>query len=256
MKKIVITLVLALLVNLVKAQYDKIFAVLRFDNLENKVKDGYGTKTNPIESGAFINMGDDKSRRTGMRKLFNSYRWPNGSKIDFSKRFSTQGGSKGIIDCYTLINPETKDTVLVYVDPYKTSEQYYVPKGLIAFTPSILKPEIEPILEQIQEINKADDGAALKLHAGEILRYLTINFDQNILIDQDRLKFLLEDKEVDKNLTGFLMRSYIFNKYYALAKDIDNEKDFAFDQMKNNYKKYMKAHPETVTGKLDEQLKE
>lgn len=255
MKKIFMTLVLALLVSLSQAQYRKILSVLQFDNLENTVKQDYGSQTNPVESGAFMSIADDKGKRAGMRKLFNSYRWPNGGKIDFSKRFSTKGGSKGIVDCYTLVNAETKDTLLLYVDPYKISETYYVPKGLVALTPSIMKPEIEPVLEQIQEINQAEDGMVLKLHAGNILRYLSQNFDQNLLIDQEKIKFLLEDEKADKALTGFLMRSYIFNKFYALAKDIDNEKDYAFEKMKANYKNYLKAHPETETGKLDEQLK-
>lgn len=254
MKKILVMLILALSVNLAQAQYQKIIAVLQFDNLENTVKENYGSQTQPIESGAFISIADDKGKRVGMRKLFNSYRWPNGNKINFSMRFSTKGGSKGIVDCYTLVNPESKDTVRLYVDPYKISEKYYVPKGLIALTPDIMKPEIEPILEQIQEINAAEDGAVLKLHAGDILRYISQNFDQNLLIDQDRVKFLLEDKEADKSLTGFLMRSYIFNKFYALAKDIENEKDYAFEKMKASYNNYMKAHPETVKGKLEERL--
>ncbi|MGV3545606.1 MAG: hypothetical protein ACO1N4_00995 [Pedobacter sp.] len=256
MKKILITLVLALIVNLSKAQYRKILSVLQFDNLENRVKDDYGSKSNPVESGAFINFSDDKARRAAMLKLYNSYRWPNGDKIDFSKRHSTRGyGSKDIVDVYTLINPETKDSLLLYVDPYKASEKYYVPKGLTPLTATMLKPQVEPILEQIQEINKADDGVALKLHAGDILRYLSANFDQNVLIDQERLKFLLEDKDADKSLTGFLMRSYIFNKFYALAKDVENEKDYAFEQLKASYKSYMKAHPETSKGKLEEYLK-
>lgn len=256
MKKIFTTLFFALLINFAQAQYRKILSVLQFDNLENTVKSGYGSREYPIESGAFINLADQKSRGEKMRRLFNSYRWPNGNKIDFSKRHSTQGaGSKGIVDVYALVNPETSDTIRLHVDPYKAAEKYFVPKGLTALTAATLKTEIEPILEQIQEINNAEDGAALKLHAAGILTYLTQNFDQSLLVDQDRLRFLLEDKETDKSLAGFLMRSYIFNKFYALAKDIDNEKNYAFEQMKTNYNKYIQVHPEAEIGKLAEVLK-
>ena len=238
-----------------QAQYRKVLAVLQFDNLVNEVKPNYGTLEQPLESGAFINLMNPQLRNAGFIRLFNSYRWPNGQKIDFSKRGSTKGGSNGIVDRYVLINPENSDTVLLYVDPYKTSEKYYVPKGLIALTPATLKTEIDPILQQIEEINKAEEGSKLILHAGEVMRYISPNFDQNKLIDHEKVKPLLDDKEVDKLLAGYLMRSYIFSKYYALAKDIENESDYAFEQMKANFKKYIKLNPETNTGKLGEYLK-
>ena len=255
MKKILITLVLALIVNLSKAQYRKILSVLQFDNLENRVKDDYGSKSNPIESGAFINFADDKARRAAMLKLYNSYRWPNGDKIDFSKRHSTRGyGSKDIVDVYTLVNLETKDTLKLHVDPYKTSERYDVPKGLVALNVAILKPEIEPILQQIEEVNQAEDGTKLKLHIGEIMNYISRNFDQNLLIDLDNLEFLQKEKGADKDLTTHLMIIYVMNKYYALAKDIDKEADYAFLKMKENYRKFVEANPTAKTGNLRDRL--
>ncbi len=241
--------------NFSQAQYRKVLAVLQFDNFVNEVKPKYGTLEQPLESGAFINLMDPQLRNAGFVRLFNSYRWPNGQKIDFAKRGSTKGGSKGIVDRYVLVNPETSDTVLLYVDPYKTSNQYYVPKGMIALTPTLLKEEIEPVLKQIEEINQAEEGSKLILHAEDVMRYVSTNFDQNKLIDNDKVKPLLEDKEVDKMLAGYLMRTYIFSKYYALAKDIEKESDYAFEQMKTNFKKYMKLNPETNTGKLGEYLK-
>lgn len=244
-----------LLANCSQAQYRKVLAVLQFENLVNEVKPKYGTLEQPLESGAFIHLMNPQLRNAGFIRLFNAYRWPNGQKIDFSKRGSTKGGSKGIVDRYVLVNPETGDTVLLYVDPYKTSDQYYVPKGMIALTPALLKAEIEPVLKQIEEINQAEEGSKLILHAEEVMRYVSVNFDQNKLIDNDKVKPLLEDKEVDKMLVGYLMRTYIFSKYYALAKDIENEADYAFGQMKTNFKKYMKLNPETNTGKLGEYLK-
>lgn len=255
MKKILMTLIFALVANLVQAQYRKILSVLQFDNLEHKVKSDYGSKTNPVESGAFINLNNPQSRNAGFVRLFNSYRWPNGEKINFSKRHSTQGlGSKGIVDVYTLVNPETGDTILLYVDPYKTSEKYNVPKGLFALDATILKSEIEPILQQIEEVNNAEDGTKLKLHIGEIMNYISSNFDQNQLIDLTQLEFLRDDKKADKELTTHLMMIYVMSKFYAMAKDIDNERDYAFDKMKANYKKYIKANPQAERGKLGEKL--
>jgi hypothetical protein len=233
-----------------QAQYEKIFAVLRFDNLVNEVKEGYGTLEQPLESGAFINLMNAQLRNAAFVRLFNSYRWPNGQKIDFSKRGSTKGGSKGIVDRYILVNPETSDTVFLYVDPYQTSSKYYVPKGMVALTPNLLKTEIDPILQQIEEINQAEEGSKLILHAGDVMRYISANFDQHQLIDSDKLKPLVDDKTADKSLVGYLMRSYIFNKYYALAKDIDNAGDYAFAKMKKNFEKYMKFNPEANTGQL------
>lgn len=255
MKHLLLFLSLLLLANFSQAQYRKVLAVLQFDNVINEVKPTYGTLEQPLESGAFINLMNPQLRNEVFVRLFNSYRWPNGQKIDFSKRASTKGGSKGIVDRYILINPESSDTVFLYVDPYKTSNEYYVPKGMIALTPALLKEEIDPILKQIEEINQAEEGSKLILHAGEVMRYISTNFDQNKLVDHDKVKPLLEDKEADKMLVGYLMRSYIFSKYYALAKDIESESDYAFDQMKANFKKYTKLNPETNTGKLGEYLK-
>jgi hypothetical protein len=255
MRKILITLITVCNVQIASAQYSKIMKVLQFENMVNQEMPDYGSLEKPIESGAFVNLLDGEGRANGMRKLYNSYRWPNGKRIDFSKRFSTKGGSKGIVDCYILVNPITKDTLQLYVDPYKTSDKYYIPKGLIALNPELLKEEIETILEQIQEVNEAQDGEALKIHAGEILRYLASYSYQNLLIDQDQLKPLMQNMKADKTLVGFLMRSYMFNKFYALAKDLENEKAYAFEQMKANYANFIKVHPNYAEGDLDKYLR-
>ncbi|MGE6218321.1 hypothetical protein ACQKCH_00740 [Nubsella zeaxanthinifaciens] len=255
MRKTLLTLIAVCAVKIASAQYAKIMQVLQFENVTNEEMPLYGSIEKPIESGAFINLLDAGSRANGMRKLYNSYRWPNGGKIDFSKRFSTKGGSKGIVDCYTLVNPTTKDTLRLYVDPYKTSEKYYIPKGLIALNSNLLKDEVEPILQQIQEINQAQDGEALKLHAGEILNYLSSYSFQNLLVDQDQLMPVMQDKEADKTLIGFLLRSYMFNKFYAMAKDLGNEKAYAYEKMKASYANFVKVHPDFAKGKLDDYFK-
>ena len=256
MKHFFFSLSLLLLANLVNAQYKKIFSVIRFDNISTKEKSDYGTKTNPIESGAFINMADPQTRNASFVRLFNSYRWPNGDKINFAKRHSTQGfGSKGIVDVYTVVNPETKDTILLYVDPYKKSEKYGVPQALIALDEKILKSEIEPILQQIEEVNNSEDGSKLKFHIGDVMNYISSNFDQSQLIDLNHLEFLQKDKKADQDLTTYLMMVYVMNKYYALAKDLDNVSEYAFEKMKVSYKKYMQMHPEVERGKLADVLK-
>lgn len=56
MKKIFTTLALALFVSIAQAQYSKILSMIQFDNLENKVLDDFGTKANPIKSGAFMHL--------------------------------------------------------------------------------------------------------------------------------------------------------------------------------------------------------
>lgn len=255
MKHFFFSLSLMLVSTFAQAQYQKIFSIIRFDNLTMQVKADYGTKTNPIESGAFINLADVKARNAGFVRLFNSYRWPNGDKINFSKRHSVNGfGSKGIVDVYTLVNPETEDTLKLHVDPYKTSEKYDVPNGLIALNLNILKSEIEPILTQIEEVNHAEDGTKLKLHIGEIMNYISKNFDQNELIDLNNLEFLRKDSAADKDLTTHLTMIYLMNKYYALAKDIDKEADYAFLKMKDSYHKYVKANPGANIGSLNERL--
>lgn len=244
-----------LISSIAQAQYHRIFSVIRFDNLRAQVKADYGTKMNPIESGAFMSMADAQARNAAFVKLFNSYRWPNGDKIDFSKRHSTRGaGSKGIVDVYILVNPQTKDTLRLHVDPYKTSDSYDVPKGLIALNLVVLKSELEPILQQIEEVNRAEDGTKLKLHIGEIMNYISKNFDQNQLIDLKQLEFLQKDKVADKDLTNHLMMIYVMNKYYALAKDINKEADYAFLKMKENYQKFVKANPAVNTGTLSDRL--
>lgn len=255
MKHFLLSFGILLTSSLAQAQYKKIFSVIQFDHITDQVKADYGTKANPLESGAFMIMANPQARNACFVKLFNSYRWPNGDKIDFSKRYSTRGaGSKDIVDVYTLVNPDTKDTIWLHVDPYKTSEKYDIPKGLIALNATILKTEIEPILEQIEEVNQAEDGTKLKLHIGEIMNYISRNFDQNQLIDLNKLEFVFQDKKADKVLIDYLMMIYVMNKYYALAKDIEKETDYAFLKMKENYKKFVKANPEAEKGKLDESL--
>lgn len=249
MKNTILLFLLIISAHLSQAQYAKILSFMQFSNLENKIDEQFGTKEHPIGSGAFMEITDKQKIQERMFKLHNSYRWPNGQKINFSKRSSTKGGSL-IIDCYTLVNPATKDTLLLYVDPYILSEKFFIPKGLIATTSGLIKSEIEPVLTQIEELNKCDREEDLKLHTIDILRYIGGNYNQALLIDQDRLKILIEDKALDKSLVGVMMRSYIFNKFYALAKDIPNEQEYAYQQMKLSFEKYLKNHPETVTGEL------
>ncbi|WP_199117277.1 hypothetical protein [Pedobacter sp. ASV28] len=239
-----------------KSQSQIIINEMAFIGLENTIKKGYGSKEDPIPSGAFINIADAQNRSDKMRRLFNSYRWPDGQSIDFSKRFSTANASgKGIVDCYTIIKPGTTDTLSIFVDPYQKAEKYFVPEGLSAITPQLLKKELEPILKQIDEINNADDGAALKIHAANILAYLGGKLNYTFLIDEGNLKAIASDKIAEEALKDYLFKSYVFNKFYAYAKEIANEQSYAFDKMKLQFQKYLLAHPNANTGALKDILK-
>jgi len=65
----------------------------------------------------------------------------------------------------------------------------------------------------------------------------------------------MTDEGADKDVKSFLMRAYIFNKFYALATSIDDPKDYAFSKMKSNYQKLKTSHPELKFGDLNELLK-
>lgn len=235
-----------------KSQSPELLKIMTFEGLENQVKADYGSKANPILSGAFININD----QTKMLKLKNSYRWPDGQLIDFTKRFSTHSeDGKGIVDCYTLIKPGTADTIKLFVDPYKVSPVYYVPKGLTALTLPLLGKELAPYLTLAEELESSKDAFILKDQAVKLLGYIGSAIGIAPFSDQDILKSLTTDKEIDPGLRSFLFRAYIFNKFYAYGKNIPNEKMYAFDKVKLNFQKFIVAHPEVKTGGLNEWLK-
>jgi hypothetical protein len=230
----------------VNAQSPELLKFMTFENLQNVEQANYGSKTNPIQSGAFINVND----RSKMIKLKNSYRWPDGQPIDFSIRGSLQSSDgKGIIDCYTLVKPGTSDTIKLYVDPYKISDFYYVPKGLVAINLPLLKKEIAPYLKLVEELEADKDAINLKDQATKLLSYISSALGTSPFVDSGLTRFI-DDKEIDPALKSFLFRSYLFNKFYAYGKGFENEKSYAWNKMKQTFQKYIALHPDAKIGNL------
>ena len=251
MNSILTLLLLTFLSLFANAQSPELLKIMTFEGLENTKKQGYGSKEDPILSGAFINVTD----RTKMVKLKSSYRWPDGTLIDFNKRFSTASADgKGIVDCYILVKPGTTDTVKLFVNPYKESTVYYVPKGLKAVNITDIKTEIAPLLKLVEEMEESNDAFTLKNQAAAVLTYINATLGTTLFTDSDQLKTLMADKEADPLLKSFLLRAYIFNKFYAYGKSIANEKAYAFNKVKENFQEFIIAHPEVKTGGLKEAL--
>ena len=230
----------------------ELLKAMTFNGLENKVKQGYGTKADPIPSGAFKYISERPKMHNQMLKLKNSYRWPNGEKIDFSKRFSTRNeAGTGIVDCYSLIKPGTTDTIFLFVDPYKEEMAYFVPEGLTAVTLPVIKDELQPLVKQIDENKIATDVFPSKEITMELLGYMYNHFGVSLFMDPDKLSAVVADKEADKELTSNLLRYYMISKFYAYAKDIKDPKQYAFDQMKIAFQKYIQLHPEVKIGDLN-----
>jgi len=261
MKKIatlLLTLLFVITAIAVKAQSPspELLKLITFEGLQNKVKKNYGTLEDPIPSGAFKNITDDNNRRSKMLKLMNSYRWPDGKTIDFSKRYSTRAADgKQIVDCYTLINPGTADTIKLFVDPYRDSTVYFVPKGLAAVTLPQLAEEIAPYVKQIEEMEAAPNAYILKESSSQTLVFLGQKIGFSAFVDNDMLSGIIADKEADKELTDFLVREYIFNKFYAYAKNLPDSKKYAFSKMKDNFQEFTAAYPDVNTGNLKITLK-
>lgn len=229
---------------------------ITFSGLTSEVKADYGTADYPIPSGAFKNIADRPKMQLQMFKLSNSYRWPNGEKVDFSKRYSTANKSgTGMVDVYTLTQQGSKDTIRLYVDPYQEATTYFVPKGLVPLTREVLAKETAPYLKIVEELDQAPDASVLKEQAAQLLQYLSKNIGTAPFIDQEQLKALLNDQEAATDLRSYLMRYYIFGKFYAYAKDLPKPKEYALGKMKTAFEKFIALHPDVKTGNLKELLK-
>jgi hypothetical protein len=233
---------------LTKAQLpsDTLITYITFENLKGP-DDGYGASIDrPIGSGAFKNISDRDNLRVRMAKLENSYRWPDGSKIDFTKR-NSQHSNTGIVDRYTLINPTTKDTLFLFVDPYKTDSTFYIPKGMVAVNKEVLAKEIAVQLKSIEDINAAKDAFSNEQeNINKIANYIgLVNF-----IDRESLRKVMTDTQADPALKNYLFKLYVLNKFYALGKNIVNTKAYALNKMKESFINFQKEHPDVATGNI------
>jgi len=254
--KYIFTFLILLLFSSSNAQLPttELLTYMTFENLSSEPKDNFGTQANPIQSGAFKYISDRNKMILRSIKLKNSYRWPNGDVIDFSNRKSINNG-KNIVDCYTLVRKGTTDTIQLYVDPYIESTAYYIPRGLIKLNKELLAKELSPYITMIEEIERSTDPYLLKEQSAQVLQYLSQSIGIGLFNDSDMLLKPMTDEGADKDVKSFLMRAYIFNKFYALATSIDDPKDYAFSKMKSNYQKLKTSHPELKFGDLNELLK-
>ncbi|ARS41743.1 hypothetical protein CA265_19635 [Sphingobacteriaceae bacterium GW460-11-11-14-LB5] len=246
------TLIFCLIACLTKAQLpsDTLMTYITFENLKGP-DDAYGASIDrPIGSGAFKNISDRDNLKVRMAKLENSYRWPNGSKIDFTKR-SSQHSSTGIVDRYTLINPDSKDTVFLFVDPYKTDSTFYIPKGLVVVSKAALAKEIAVQLKAIDDINAAKDAFSKEQeNINKIANYIASNVGLVNFIDRENLRKVMTDTQADPELKNYLFKLYVLNKFYALGKNIPNTKAYALNKMKESFINFQKEHPDVAAGNI------
>lgn len=254
MKKL-LTLLLVAIALQAQSQSDELLNSLKFNNLKDEQKEGYGSKADPIPSGTFKSIANQANIQMQMNKFKNSYRWPDGSIIDFSKRFSTPGaGGRGILDCYTLVQAGKTDTIMLFVDPYRDAEVYYTPKGLIALNKAVLAKELAPYVKIAEELDAAPDPYVVKT-SGKLGLYISKQLGNELFIDEDILTPVFQDTAAGMILQGFLFRTYKYNKLVAYAKELPDPKKYAYDKLKITFKKFQLAHPDVSTGSLGTTLK-
>ncbi|SER93207.1 hypothetical protein [Pedobacter rhizosphaerae] len=252
------TFLFCLILSAAKAQLpaDTLITYITFENLKGYNK-GYGTSIErPIGTGAFTNIADRASLQIRMAKLENSFRWPDGSSIDFSNRGSTSGKT-GIVDCYALKNPRTKETVTLYVDPYHTDSTFYIPEGLILVTKEILAKEMAPHLAKIDELDAAADPFAdQKENIKQELNYIAMKIGIGAFVDRDNLRKLMTDTQANNDLKNYLFNIYILHKFYAMGKNLPKSKEYALNKMKAEFLKFQKNHPDMEAGNIKINLNE
>ncbi|MGM9476293.1 hypothetical protein ACS5PU_07675 [Pedobacter sp. GSP4] len=250
--KILGTLFFCLLANFVKAQLpsDTLVTYVTFENLKGEIA-GYGTSINrPIGTGAFKNIADRSYLSLRMAKLENSYRWPDGSRIDFTKRRS-EHTSTGIVDRYILVNPSTKDTLSLFVDPYHIDSTFFVPKGLIVLNKAVLAKEIAPQLSAIEKINTAKNVFSSQQDSiNKIANYIASRIGVINFVDRENLAKVMTDTQASAELKEFLFKIYVINRFYALGKNISNSKVYALNKMRESFNSFQREHPDIETGNI------
>ncbi|PWS27749.1 hypothetical protein DHW03_09225 [Pedobacter yonginense] len=249
--KTICTFLICFTVTVCKAQLPapELVTYITFENLKGQ-SDDYGTSIKPIGTGAFTNIADRNAMQSRMTKLKGSFRWPDGSTIDFSKRGS-KSGKQGIVDVYTLTNPTSHATINLYVDPYKTDSTYYVPKGLIAVNERILEKEIAPYLKLVEEIKDSKDGYVdQKDNLSNLVAYLASNVGLTNFIDRENLAKVMTDTQAKDDVKNYLLCLYVVYKFYALGKNYPNPKIYALEQLKVSLANFQKTHSDIETGNI------
>ncbi|WP_293784199.1 hypothetical protein [uncultured Pedobacter sp.] len=250
--KIFCTLIFCLITGWVKAQLpaDTLVNYITFENMKGN-DDGYGASIDrPIGTGAFKNLANKSYLSMRMAKLENSYRWPDGSKIDFNRR-KTEHSATGIVDRYTLINPDLKDTVFLFVDPYKLDSAFFIPKGLIALNKEILAREITTQLKAIEHINAAKDAFETKQDSlNKVANYIASYAGLVNFVDRENLAKVMTDTQASPEIKEYLFKIYIINKFYAMGKNISGSKAYALNKMKELFNIFQREHPNIETGNI------
>ena len=215
---------------------------------------GYGTtQEQPLQTGSFMNL-DLVVLETG--KFYQTFRWPNGDPLDFSRRTMVTLPS-GILDRYTLTHAGFPDTIQLFVDPYHKAE-LFVPRGLVLAKASVFAPIINPVLENIREIVTAPDAykdSATKVKQAQVLYFIQKGIGMNALADDAVMKNLIADKTVDRSLSGYLFRMFLFHRILAFAKGTENDKEYALQEMTRAYKALKQKYPEVANASYDGWLK-
>jgi len=251
MKKL-LTILFCFGLSFAKAQQpiDTLVNFIKFENLKG-YDEGYGLSAErPIGSGAFTNIADRGALQVRMAKLENSYRWPDGLAIDFSKRSSTSGKT-GIVDRYTLTHPTTKATINLFVDPYHTDSVYYIPKGLISVNAESLAQQIAPHLKAIDEINAVNDPYTDKKELIiQEMNFIAMKIGIAALVDREPLQKIMTDTQADNQLKNYLFNAYILHKFYALGNNLPSSASFALKRLKADFQKFQVNHPQMETGNI------
>lgn len=245
------TIIFCLVLSFAKAQQpiDTLITYITFENLKGYSK-GYGTSIDrPIGSGAFANLANRGALQIRMAKLENSFRWPDGSAIDFSKRSSTSGKS-GIVDRYTLTNPSTKAVVTIFVDPYHLDSVFYIPEGLVLVNKESLAKDIAPHLKKIEELNASSDPYLEQDAVKQEMNYIAMKFGIGALVNIEHLRKTMTDTQASNDLKNYLFNAYILHKFYAMGKNINRSSQYAYNKMKSDFLKFQQKHPDVEVGNI------
>jgi hypothetical protein len=203
----------------------------------------------PIPHGAFLYVGQTDKLTLKMSKLYNTFTWPSGEKLDFSKRGTARSSSGGVLDVYSIPRPGTSEVINLYVDPYHEGE-VYIPQGLVIIKAASLNSEVLQMVSLIEEFNNTTDAfkdSVSKEKQARILIFLQTRVGLDHFFDAEIVNKL---KGVNIELRGFLFRTYMFNNFLALSKGKDDNKEEGFKTMKHAYKNLVKVHPSLKNEEL------
>ena len=255
-----ITLSVYLFLNIIVASgqeiSDNIVPLLTLKITKATSPEGYGkTLLHPIEAGTFTDLNNILMNSM---KFKNTFLWPDGEQLDMSRRGTARSETGGILDHYTIVHSNKKDTIQLYVNPYKMGE-IYLPAGLAFPRGKSFAPLIQPFLKLIEEINDLPDSFADSIAKQKQLRvfiFLQNSVGLSFFYDDEIIKHLSKDKSISIDVAGYLFRAYLFNSFLAYARGYGNEKSYGLKKMKEAYQRMVNQFPEKANEGLWEWLAE